>query len=1222
MKEFFDVKLYITNNASAEFELVNNEITLNVPDGMTLMTNLTGYEHDSVVTIETISGQNTVTLNWCLRGDVEGDYHLTADYIGTLDYFDEIITAVFSTNEPIKVYGLNGVEMSVLACNEIHNGAFYFKIGIENKRSIDIYMPNIDLFDEVENVTESVAHNNDEGDFVVQNYVLNIYMESESGERWYLPIVLDSNGKPTQQVDVLAPGQKLVYEYVAYNAIKDDTVGYFKEAMADVLSGYAENVVVGSYDRAEFSMENFTEKLDRILDRNDNQIACAYDYIMHDSNYYFIDAARNPNKTALNSIYKLLSAVLEFNTDSLTKEQERDYAQQLILKILLDKDTLDAIDDQVAIKYLKVATNAIELVKERFAEAHTLSEGELDAILRLEVGDFKSLTKTLATEGKKAFEAELFNLYLTRLGGQILEMSAHDFYYELGLEEIVSYDCIVDAGDHTMGALLNVLNHLSDGNERSCIYATLYANANYEYSNYVLDAIIDYCGQCTSNPAAYEHYLMQTVFPDDDVNMYQSDRLATAIGVVAQMNKLAIQDDRASRIALGALLTAEAGSGIIVDSMLPIMKKYVSASLGAPYVIARAFWFGMNVYFNLGEYVKQLDCMIVHDFMISALALKVREYASANERNAEHDLYALSMLKSICQMRLDGEKVYRESVMMYVDRDFGYSITEEKAIEIINAEKGTAYNSVDEWYSELRYIILNARDILFNKEVLTPVNIPSAPIVSFDYDLNQTRQSFSAEYEYCLAAGDWIRCDGNPISFTPKATQSVLRVRMAASDEHLAGQITTVFIYAQKELSRLITVKHDGTVYIIENLKAGRSYQLIFLSSIEERPNPWNAALVFAADETGTGRVESCWNADEVTIRGCISHEDRETYSIPLLRGVMTREKLDIRITGSGTVLQSRTDGCYFPGEDIDLQAAPKNGNSFIGWYVDGLLYSSDKKYIFEMGSAEYIEARFTGSKPVALVATSLPDKLDYSDDEELDLSGLVLIAQCEDGSTYAVENYTAVLIQYDSQNGAIVLSVGVLQITIPITFIHAQDHQFTIIYTINGLYFKEMKCVSGTSITAPEYEPPEGYEFSGWNTPANMPSEDIVIDAALEIIKFRVAFIDGLTGERIVEQIVEYGSAAEPPTVVEHEGYVFIGWDCDYSRIVSDMTIVATYASVCDVNNDGAVNASDAIMIMRYSLGLIVLNEAQGIIADVNGDGTVNASDAIIVMRKVLGIL
>ena len=57
------------------------------------------------------------------------------------------------------------------------------------------------------------------------------------------------------------------------------------------------------------------------------------------------------------------------------------------------------------------------------------------------------------------------------------------------------------------------------------------------------------------------------------------------------------------------------------------------------------------------------------------------------------------------------------------------------------------------------------------------------------------------------------------------------------------------------------------------------------------------------------------------------------------------------------------------------------------------------------------------------------------------------------------------------------------------------------------------------------------------------------------------------------------------------------------------------------DVNNDGVVNANDALMVMRYALGLITSlpNLAA---ADVDGNGTINANDALKIMRYALGLI
>lgn len=51
------------------------------------------------------------------------------------------------------------------------------------------------------------------------------------------------------------------------------------------------------------------------------------------------------------------------------------------------------------------------------------------------------------------------------------------------------------------------------------------------------------------------------------------------------------------------------------------------------------------------------------------------------------------------------------------------------------------------------------------------------------------------------------------------------------------------------------------------------------------------------------------------------------------------------------------------------------------------------------------------------------------------------------------------------------------------------------------------------------------------------------------------------------------------------------------------------------DVNNDGDVNALDAILILRAAVNLTVLSNIQEKVADMNGDGNVDALDAIKVL-------
>lgn len=57
------------------------------------------------------------------------------------------------------------------------------------------------------------------------------------------------------------------------------------------------------------------------------------------------------------------------------------------------------------------------------------------------------------------------------------------------------------------------------------------------------------------------------------------------------------------------------------------------------------------------------------------------------------------------------------------------------------------------------------------------------------------------------------------------------------------------------------------------------------------------------------------------------------------------------------------------------------------------------------------------------------------------------------------------------------------------------------------------------------------------------------------------------------------------------------------------------------DVDMNGAVNANDALLILRYSLGLISENSLELRCADFDSDSAVTANDALLVLRLALGV-
>jgi hypothetical protein len=59
------------------------------------------------------------------------------------------------------------------------------------------------------------------------------------------------------------------------------------------------------------------------------------------------------------------------------------------------------------------------------------------------------------------------------------------------------------------------------------------------------------------------------------------------------------------------------------------------------------------------------------------------------------------------------------------------------------------------------------------------------------------------------------------------------------------------------------------------------------------------------------------------------------------------------------------------------------------------------------------------------------------------------------------------------------------------------------------------------------------------------------------------------------------------------------------------------------DVNGDGYIDAGDALLVLRYAVGLIDdLTGAQLSAADVNKDGIVDAGDAVRILRYNAGLI
>lgn len=168
-------------------------------------------------------------------------------------------------------------------------------------------------------------------------------------------------------------------------------------------------------------------------------------------------------------------------------------------------------------------------------------------------------------------------------------------------------------------------------------------------------------------------------------------------------------------------------------------------------------------------------------------------------------------------------------------------------------------------------------------------------------------------------------------------------------------------------------------------------------------------------------------------------------------------------------------------------------------------------------------------------------------------------------------------------------------------------------IYTVtfvgfDGVVLEEQLVEEGMAAVAPEVPAVDGHIFKNWDKDFSNVIEDMTVTAVYAKV-FTVTFI-GFNGEVLATEIVEDGMAATAPEVPVQDGYIFIGWDKDFSIITEDITVQATYCLIGDVNRDGLFNTGDASLLLRYCADMVQLDEVQLVIADYNHDDMINTGD------------
>ena len=295
----------------------------------------------------------------------------------------------------------------------------------------------------------------------------------------------------------------------------------------------------------------------------------------------------------------------------------------------------------------------------------------------------------------------------------------------------------------------------------------------------------------------------------------------------------------------------------------------------------------------------------------------------------------------------------------------------------------------------------------------------------------------------------------------------------------------------------------------------------------------------------------------------------------------------DVEITGTFSInsykLVYRVDGVEYKtytleyGATIAAEVAPtKEGYTFSGWSdipatmpdhdvivtgsfsvnsyklvykVDGQVY---KTYTLEYGATIAAEVAPTKEGYTFSGWSEIPAVMPANDVEvtgtfSINSYKLIYIVDGEIYKTLTVEYGAAITAEADpTKEGATFSGWSEIPATMPAKDVTVTgsfgNNIYSIIYSIDGEFYKNVPMSYGAEITPEENPTKEGYTFSGWSEiPATMPAHNVEVTGSFIANSYNLTY--KVDGQEYKTYAVIYGTAiiAEPDPV--KEGYTFSGW-------------------------------------------------------------------------------
>ncbi len=167
LKDMYEVKLGIINNANSGYTITNASATLNLPQGMSLARTNSGQTHTTFM--EDIDGQEKAETSWIVKGDESGTYTLSASFHGILLPFEADIDAQFEAMMECDVPAGKGLHIYVYPQDVYYPGEKYyihFEIANESPRTLYKIDTTMGVFEQPVPITEMIVKDYETGEIV------------------------------------------------------------------------------------------------------------------------------------------------------------------------------------------------------------------------------------------------------------------------------------------------------------------------------------------------------------------------------------------------------------------------------------------------------------------------------------------------------------------------------------------------------------------------------------------------------------------------------------------------------------------------------------------------------------------------------------------------------------------------------------------------------------------------------------------------------------------------------------------------------------------------------------------------------------------------------------------------------------------------------------------------------------------------------------------------